>query len=114
MKERFEVVFLPDAVHFMNQMEENAREKMYFNIRKAQVKNDNQIFKKLNKNIWEFRCEYQHQVYRLFSFLEKSNNKIRIIVATHGLIKKSQKTPKHEIDKAEQIRKKYLRQAHEK
>lgn len=29
MKERFEVVFLPDAVEFMNQMEENAREKMY-------------------------------------------------------------------------------------
>ena len=114
MKERFEVVFLPDAVHFMNQMEENAREKMYFNIKKAQVKNDNKIFKKLNKNIWEFRCEYQHQVYRLFSFLEKSNNKIRIIVATHGMIKKSQKTPKHEIDKAEQIRKKYLRQALEK
>ena len=63
MKERFEVVFLPDAVEFMNQMEENAREKMYFNIRKAQIKNDNQIFNKLNKNIWEFRCEYQHRAY---------------------------------------------------
>jgi phage-related protein len=37
-----------------------------------------------------------------------------MIVATHGMVKKSQKTPTHEIDKAEQIRKKYLQQAHEK
>ena len=30
MKERFEVVFLPDAVEFMNQMEDKAREKNVF------------------------------------------------------------------------------------
>ena len=107
MKERFEVVFLVDAVVFMNQMEEKARQKMYFNIRKAQIKNDNKIFKKLNNNIWEFRCEFQNRSYRLFSFLDKSHNKIRMVVATHGLVKKTQKTPKYEIYKAEQIRKKY-------
>jgi phage-related protein len=33
-----------------------------------------------------------------------------LIIATHGMIKKSQKTPAHEIDKAQQIRKKYLQQ----
>jgi phage-related protein len=114
MKERFEVAFLPDAVVFMNQMDDNAREKMYFNIRKVQIKNDIRIFKKLNTNIWEFRCEYQHRSYRLFSFLERSNNKIRMIVATHGMIKKSQKTPTNEIYKAEQIRKIFLQQSHEK
>ena len=37
-----------------------------------------------------------------------------MIVATHGMIKKSQKTPTNEIYKAEQIRKKYLQQFHEK
>ena len=31
-----------------------------------------------------------------------------LVVATHGFAKKDQKTPKREIDKAEQIRKKYF------
>lgn len=108
MKERFEVVFLPDAVDFLNHMEVKAREKVYFNIRKAQITNDNQIFKKLNNNIWEFRCEFQNRSYRFFSFLEKSQNKFRMVIVTHGLSKKTQKTPKYEIYKAEQIRKNYL------
>ena len=54
MKDRFEVVFLPEAVKFMDDIEYMAREKMYYNIRKAQQINDNQILKKLNENIWEF------------------------------------------------------------
>ena len=54
MKDRFEVVFLPEAVKFMDDIAYMAREKMYCNIRKAQQINDNQILKKLNENIWEF------------------------------------------------------------
>jgi phage-related protein len=111
MKDRFEVVFLPEAVKFMDDIEYMAREKMYYNIRKAQQINDNQILKKLNENIWEFRCINQNICYRLFAFWDKKDNKNTLIIATHGMIKKSQKTPAHEIDKAQQIRKKYLQQA---
>ncbi len=114
MKDRFEVVFFPEAVRFMDVIEDKAREKMYYNIRKSQQVNDNEIFKKLNENIWEFRCIYQNISYRLFAFWDKADNKNTLIIATHGMIKKSQKTPTHEIVKAEQIRKKYLQQAHEK
>jgi Phage derived protein Gp49-like (DUF891). len=32
-----------------------------------------------------------------------------VVVLTHGLVKKSQKTPQREIDKAESYRKDYLR-----
>jgi phage-related protein len=32
------------------------------------------------------------------------------VVATHGFIKKSQKTPKAEIEKAEMIRKQYFKE----
>lgn len=98
----------------MNQLEDKAREKLYYNIRKAQIINDNEIFKKLNSNIWEFRCNYQNRFYRLFSFMEVSKNKNRMVIATHGLIKKTQKTPKNEIGKAEKIRKKYLQKTNEK
>ena len=111
MKDRFEVVFLPEAVKFMDDIEYMAREKMYYNIRKAQQINDNQILKKLNESIWEFRCINQNICYRLFAFWDKKDNKNTLIIATHGMIKKSQKTPAHEIDKAQQIRKKYLQQA---
>ena len=114
MKDRFEVLFLPDAVKFMNEIEAKTREKMYFNIRKAQQINDNEVFKKLNDNIWEFRCVYNNFSYRLFAFWDKTDNKNTLIIATHGMIKKSQKTPTNEISKAEQIRKKYLQQAHQK
>lgn len=31
-----------------------------------------------------------------------------LVIATHGFVKKTQKTPKREIEKAEQLRKEYL------
>ena len=50
MEKRFEVEFLPNAVKFMNGLDSKAREKIYFNIRKAQVINDPELFKKLTAN----------------------------------------------------------------
>lgn len=41
---------------------------------------------------------------RLFAFWDKSNNQNTLIVATHGIVKKSRKTPKREIKRAENIR----------
>jgi phage-related protein len=80
---------------------------MVYNISKAQVVNDPQLFKKLkNSNIWEFRAEYNSMQYRLFAFWDKNKN--AFVICTHGITKKTQKTPQKEIDKAEQLRKKYL------
>ena len=103
---KFEVEFLPEVEKFLDELEFKAKEKIYFNIKKSQIINDSGLFKKLNDNIWEFRTLYNGKAYRLFSFwdvYEKS-----LVVATHGLIKKTQKTPKNEIEKAEKIRKEYL------
>ena len=69
MLKRFEVEFLPDAVEFMNELDDKAREKIYYNIRKAQVIKDAELFKKLTGNIWEFRTLYNETYYRLFAFL---------------------------------------------
>ena len=46
--------------------------------------------------------------YRLFSFWDKINGKETLVVATHGILKKTQKTPLKEIKKADEIRKQYL------
>jgi phage-related protein len=70
--------------------------------------NDNELFKKLTDFIWEFRTLYKGKAYRLFSFWEKSDSKDTLVIATHGILKKTQKTPSKEIKKAEEIRKQYL------
>ena len=65
------------------------------------------IFKKLeNTEIWEFRTLYNGICYRLFSFWDTEEE--TLVIATHGIVKKTQKTPLKEIAKAEEIRKEYF------
>ncbi len=110
MKEKFSVEFLPEAVEFVNNLDDKTREKIYYNIKKAQFINDNELLKKLNENIWEFRTLHNSVAFRLFAFWDKSENKETLVLATHGIIKKSNKTPPREIEKAEKIRKQFLSQ----
>lgn len=108
MKQRFEIKLLPEAVKFLEELDAKTSAKIYYNIKKSQFINDNELFKKLNEFIWEFRTLYNGKAYRLFSFWDKVDGKETLIIATHGLLKKSQKTPPKEIKKAEEIRKQYL------
>lgn len=104
---RFEVTYLPEAIAFLESIATKAAEKLIFNISKSQAVNDARVFKKLkNRNIWEFRAEYSSNEYRLFAFWDKREN--TFVVCTNGILKKTQKTPKKEIEKAEKIRKQYL------
>ncbi len=69
---------------------------------------DAKLFKKLKgTEIWEFRTEYEGNAYRLLSFWDTRRK--ALIVATHGFVKKSQKTPRKEIEHAERIRAEYLK-----
>jgi len=105
---RFEVNFLEEAVTFLDQIDEKAREKIIYNIKKAEVSNDKELFKKLNNDVWEFRTLYKKTYYRLFAFWDKTDNSETLVLTTHGLVKKTGKTPKGQIEHAEQIRKKYF------
>lgn len=87
-------------------MPEKVQDKIAFNISKSRYFMDRELFKKLNDNIWEFRTRYQGMTYRLLSFWD--NDSGRLVVATHGFIKKTQKTPANEIARAEALRKEYL------
>lgn len=108
MKPNFDIELLPEAIEFLDSLEFKTREKIYYNIKKSQFVNDNELFKKLNDFIWEFRTLYNSKAYRLFSFWDTIGGKETLVVATHGILKKTQKTPAKEIKKAEEIRRQYL------
>ena len=109
MKPIFEIEILPEAIEFLEAVDDKTREKIYYNIKKAQFVHDEELFKKLNDFIWEFRTLYNSKSYRLFSFWDKSDGQETLVVATHGILKKTQKTPPKEIKKADEIRKQYLK-----
>ncbi|PWJ55527.1 phage-related protein [Dyadobacter jejuensis] len=108
MKPNFNIELLPEAIDFLDKLDDKTRGKIYYNIKKSQFVNDNNLFKKLNDFIWEFRTLYNGRAYRLFSFWDKTDGKETLVVATHGILKKNQKTPPKEIKKAEEIRKEFL------
>ena len=110
MTEKFQVQFLEEVADFIDNLEEKAREKIYYNIKKAQVTNDKELFKKLKNEIWEFRTLFNKTHYRLFAFWDKVGNSETVVISTHGLIKKTDKTPVADLEKAERLRKFYFEQ----
>jgi len=111
---KFKVRFLGEAKDFLDNLADKPREKIIYNIRKAQITQDKELFKKLNDEIWEFRTLYNKTHYRLFAFWDKIDNIDTIVISTHGLIKKTDKTPPGDIIKAERLRNLYLKQKKQK
>ena len=103
----FKVTFLEEAKQFLDSLEEKPRDKIFYNIRKSKISKDEDLLKKLDDEIWEFRTLYNKIAYRLFAFWDENENSL--IIATHGIIKKTDKTPKKEINKAKQLRAEYLK-----
>jgi phage-related protein len=105
---KFRVDFLDDAKEFLDGLDEKARSKIVYNIWKARSSNDKELFKKLQNEIWEFRTKFNKTYYRLFAFWDKTDKIDTVVISTHGLIKKTDKVSKSEIERAEKIRKKYF------
>ncbi len=63
-------------------------------------------FKKLvsTEEIWECRIQLGSNAYRIFCFFDGHS----VVILTHGLIKKTQKTPQREIKRAEGYRRDHL------
>lgn len=108
MNKLFDIVFLDDAFEFLSNLEQKHYEKIILNIRKAQTRHDSELFKKLKDEIWEFRTLYQGLHYRLFAFWDKTNSGNTLVISTHGIVKKTSKTPESEIQKAKQTRIRYF------
>ncbi len=108
MTEYFSILLSTEVEEFLDSIDEKARNKILYNIDKAKSTLDPKIFKKLTQEIWEFRTKYGSLQYRLFAFWDKRDNKNTLVIATHGIVKKTQKTPKEEIEKAMRIREYYF------
>ncbi len=108
MDEKFDIKFLKGVIDFLDGIDEKACDKILFNIDKVRIEPDKKLFKKLNPNIWEFQTLHNKKQYRLFAFWDKTDNILTMVVATHGIIKKSQKTPSKEIEKAKELMKNYF------
>ncbi len=111
---KFEIVILETVRQFLKNLDKKASAKIIFNIRKAQVTIDPELFKKLADDIWEFRTLYNKNYYRLLVFWDKTGNKRNLVVCAHGFIKKTRKTPKADLEKARLIMKKYFENENEK
>ena len=64
-------------------------------------------FKKLvgTEEIWECRIQFASNAYRIFCFFDENS----VFTLTHGLAKKTRKTPQQEIERAEDYRRDYLK-----
>lgn len=99
----FNVIYSDEVEEFLGSLENKIRLKIIYNIDKARVNLDPELFKKLDSDIWEFRTKYNRKQYRLLAFWDKRRTVETLVIATHGFIKKTKKTPKSEIDKARKI-----------
>ncbi len=108
--DKFEVIFLEQAKLFLDGLDDKTRKKVIFNIWKSKQINDSELFKKLTDEIWEFRTKYLSMQIRLLAFWDKTDKTNTLVISSNGFIKKTKKTPKEEIKKAEQIRNDYFKQ----
>lgn len=108
-KRKFEIVYLPEAMEFLKSIEYKARDKVLYNIEVVSYKIDPELFKKLTKDIWEFRTLYNDKQYRLLAFWDKTKNVETLVIATHGFIKKTDKIPVKELERANNIMKGYFK-----
>ena len=102
------VILSDEAIAFVRFQPLKVQQKITYNIRKLESGvMDKELFKKLvNTDIWDFRTLFNNVCYRLFAFWD--TNLEALVIATHGIVKKTQKTPKKEIEKAKNIRKEYF------
>lgn len=104
----FETKFLEEANEYISQLDPKTIKKIFYNIDLAEQTNDPKLFKKLQNEIWEFRTKFSGHQIRLLAFWDKSDNKETLVIATHGFIKKVDKVPAKEINRAVRLRDKYF------
>ena len=104
----FETIFLDEADEFIAKLDLKTIKKMLYNIDLAEQTNDPRLFKKLQGDIWEFRTKYAGMQIRLLAFWDKTESKDTLVVANHGFIKKVDKIPANEIQRAIKLRERYF------
>jgi len=104
----FETRFMEEANEFIAELDPKTIKKIFYNIDLAEQTNDPKLFKKLQNDIWELRTKFGGLQIRFLAFWDKSDNNKTLVIATNGFIKKVDKVPINEIERAERLREKYF------
>ena len=110
MEKRFEVYLSPEAQAFYSKLGLKEQRKIDFVIDKIELNFFGDWFKKLtgSDGIWELVIDFRGIFYRFFSFFDTEEPNDPLIIVTHGIKKKTNKTPRKEIEKAEKIKSSYF------
>ncbi len=105
-----QILYSEEVDAFLSELPGKARKKILYNISLvAGGVIDNELFKKLEStDIWELRTAFEGICYRILAFWDTETS--ALIVTTHGFVKKTNKTPRKEIERAIAIRKEYFDQ----
>jgi phage-related protein len=104
----FRTMFMTDAEEFIGNLDAKAIKKLFYDIRQAEQTNDPKLFKKLRNDIWQFRVRYMFGHIRILTFWDKIDKEDTLVVATHGFIKKVDKIPGNEIERAINLKNRYF------
>lgn len=109
MKTRFGILLLEQAQDFLKSLDKDTKDMIIEDLKYASCSINATLFKKLSgTDIWEFRAKAKGVQYRLLAFWDKKQK--AMVIATHGFVKKTQKTPPKEIEKAQKIMRHYYAQ----
>ena len=90
---------------FYNPLNQNIKEKIDYvlqiviSVQRIPAK----FFKHLEDGIYEIRIEVGGNIYRIFTFFDDN----KLVILLHGFQKKTQKTPRKEIERAKKLRQDY-------
>jgi phage-related protein len=104
----FETFFMEDAKDFLTTLDPKIIKKIFYNLDIAEETNDPKLFKKIQNEIWEFRTRYLGIQVRFLAFWDKMDQRRTLVIVSNGFIKKKEKIPISEIEKAKELRTKYF------
>lgn len=92
-------------VKFIEGLKESESKKVFYviDILKTQERISQKFVKYLEEGIFELRAESEGNIFRVLFIFDEGN----IILLLNGFHKKTQKTPRHEIEIAKRLKKEY-------
>jgi phage-related protein len=111
LNKEIEVKLLEEAEEYFNELNEKVKEKFLKSFDKTELGLKGAWFEKLSSKggIFEFRERDQDKFYRIFAFWDNETETKTLVLCTHGLDKKTNKTPKSDIERAIRIKEQYLK-----
>ena len=107
MKERNVIAYKTYFLDFYENQDDNVQRKIEWTLNLVRITQyiPEKYFKHLEgtKGLYEIRVEVESNIFRIFSFFDKGN----LIVLGNGFQKKTQKTPKQELERALKIMEEY-------